>query len=104
MHHESPAVDSLDQRNCIPDDQLAGLVKTWGIPLNRICLIATDDAKSGCILLWRPTIGAKYTIIEDDALDAACYDYLRRIGAKRFATILEAQAHARRERWVGWNC
>jgi len=88
----------------VSDDRIAELVKTWGIPLNRICLIGADGDTSGCILLWRPTIGAKFTIIEDSVLESACYIYLRRMGAKRFATTLEAQVHARRERWVGWNC
>jgi hypothetical protein len=86
----------------IPDDRVPELVKTWGVPLNRLCLIAADDDKPGCILLWRPTTGAKFTIIED-ALDTACYVYLRRMGAMRFATSLEGQVHARRERWAGWN-
>jgi hypothetical protein len=87
----------------IPDERVAEMVSTWGVPLNRICLIAADDDEPGCILLWRPTTGAKYTIIEDDAMDTACYAYLRRMGAKRFPTAVEAQVHARRERWVGWN-
>jgi hypothetical protein len=87
----------------IPDERMAALVKTWGVPLNRICLIAVDDDKPGCILLWRPTTGAKFTIIEPDTLDTACYVYLRRMGARRFATTVEAQVHARRERWLGWD-
>jgi hypothetical protein len=87
----------------ISEEQVVGVIDSWGVPLDRICLVAGTDGKQGSILLWRPTLGAKYTIIEDTAIDAACYVYLLHQGAREFATEREAQVLAQQERWAGWN-
>ena len=84
-------------------NQVTEFVGTWGIRLDRICLVAGDEGRQGSIMLWRPTIGGKCPIFEDEAFDAACYAYLRHQGALEFKSEGEVQQHARRKRWAGWN-
>lgn len=106
MAHRSAGrrkIDTGEIAVTISEEQVVEFIEAWGVPLDRICLVAGTDGKPGSILLWRPTLGAKYTLIEDAAVDAACYAYLLQQGAREFATEREARETAQQERWVGWN-
>ena len=57
------------------------------------------DAHSCLIGFWLPAIGFRYRIIENDGLSRACKDYLRKHGARQFASSQEVFDAAEQEHW-----
>lgn len=70
-------------------------------PLDRYFLVG-DRGKQviGC---WHAANGLMACIIEDDSTAEACKDFLRKRGHPSFASLADAQAHAARMRWPGWE-
>jgi hypothetical protein len=81
------------------DADIAEYLISPGIPLEAYYLIG----EPGCDLpaLWLPGIGLRIVIVENDALAAACLNYLARRGVRRFKSGTDMLETSQREQWPG---
>jgi hypothetical protein len=84
-------------------EQVEQRIRGWGVPIGNVFIIAKENEEEGLIAFWHPQIGARTVIIEKEDMGRACYDYLRGIGVRRFASFLELLEAASLEKWPGWD-
>jgi hypothetical protein len=68
-------------------------------------LISVGSSDTGIIGLWYPMLDQsyRYLIIENTELAVACYNFLRRHGARQFNSEEEVLQAMQDERWPGWD-
>jgi len=88
----------------VTTEQAAEKVNRLGVSLTNIFIIQDDNETDGEIVIWYPEVGFRTLIIENNAMAAACYGYLRdNVGVRRFKSWDDLSEARWNEKWVGWN-
>src|SRR4051794_35764278 len=89
--------------SAVTAEEVMARLDSLGLPRENMLLLSGDAGQEGLIAFWHPEFGARFLIIENDALAGACYAYLLNRGARRFASGGELVQAAAAEKWPGWD-
>jgi len=88
----------------VTDEQVLARFTSLGVSLDHVFMVPSVDAEDeGLIAFWHPEVGVRFLILENDTLAEACYAFLRRRGARRFASGDDILQTAGVEKWPGWD-
>jgi hypothetical protein len=87
----------------VTDEQVVARLGSLGVSPEHVFVVPGDAEGEGLIAFWHPEVGARFLILENDALAKACYEYLLRRGARRFTSGDEIGQTAAAEKWPGWD-